>query len=145
MAQADPIRDSEACGDHRNHDAGHQLGDLRSRSAMEPWRPEHLERGDGPSRAGRRRCWPISCRHRDVTDALTNGRAYPDNKDAATANRISGMGVQHSPYSANAFFTLCRRKGMSCMTNHTISASKRPESPRVSQNRKDIYQVFKTI
>ncbi len=45
------------------------------------------------------------------------------------------MGVQHSPYSANAFFTLCRGKGMLCMTNHTISASKRPESPRVSQNR----------
>ena len=67
MAQADPIRDSEACGDHRNHGAGHQLGDLRSRSAMEPWRPKHLERGDGPSRVGRRRCWLVSCRHSDLS------------------------------------------------------------------------------
>src|SRR5260370_7297070 len=67
MAPAGSMRDSQACGDHRNHGAGHQLGDLRSRSAMEPWRPKHLERGDGPSRVGRRRCWLVSCRHSVVS------------------------------------------------------------------------------
>ena len=34
--------------------AGHLLGNLRSRSTMEPWRPNDLDRGDGPSRVAER-------------------------------------------------------------------------------------------